>query len=130
MKAFFDTNILVYAQQHGDKAERSRELLSRGGVISVQVLNELASVLRKKLGKNWREIEEVVADALDLLDPPLPLTLPLHCAALALARDHNVSLYDALIVAAAQEARCDILYSEDMQQDRVFGSLKIVNPFA
>ena len=52
-----------------------------------------------------------------------------HEAALALARDHRLSFYDALIVAAAQEAGCDTLYTEDMQHGRKFGGLVIVNPF-
>ncbi len=129
MKAFFDTNILVYAQQRGEKADRARALLSSGGMVSVQVLNELASVARKKLGMSWQEIAEAVADILALIDPPRTLALTTHLSALALARDHGIGFYDALIVAAAGEAGCDLLYSEDLQDGRAFGGLKIVNPF-
>jgi predicted nucleic acid-binding protein len=129
VKAFFDTNILVYAQQRGEKADRARALLSLGGMVSVQVLNELASVARKKLGMSWQEIAEAVADILALIDPPQTLALTTHLSALALARDHGVGFYDALIVAAAGEAGCDLLYSEDLQDGRAFGGLKIVNPF-
>jgi predicted nucleic acid-binding protein len=75
VSAFFDTNILVYAQQAGAKAERARALLSGGGVLSVQVLNEFTAVARRKLGKEWREIGAAISDVLALVDPPLGLTL-------------------------------------------------------
>ena len=130
MKAFFDTNIVVYAQEQGAKADKARALLAAGGVLSVQVLNEFAAVARRKLGKDWREIGEAIDDALALVDPPLPLTVALHLAARAVADEHKVSFYDALIVAAALEAGCETLFSEDLQNGRAFGALRIVNPFA
>ena len=129
MPAFFDTNILVYAQQAGPKGDQARTLLAVGGVISVQVLNEFAAVSVRKLGRAWPDIAAAIADLLALLDPPLPLTLATHTAARALAADHRISFYDALIVAAACDAGCDTLYSEDMQHGRRFGALTIVNPF-
>jgi predicted nucleic acid-binding protein len=123
VSAFLDTNILVYAQQTGVKAEISQDLIAEGGTISVQVLNELANVLRKKLGRNWRDIELVLADLDNAFDPALPLTVETNRVALALARDHNIACYDALIVAAAQEAGCDTLFTEDLQHGRKFGNL-------
>lgn len=129
MSAFLDTNILVYAQQTGTKATISQNLIEQGGVISVQVLNELANVLSKKQGRSWRDIEHVFDDIDNTLDPALPLTATTSRAALALARDDGFAFYDALIVAAAIEAGCDILYSEDMQHGRSIGVLTIVNPF-
>ena len=129
MSAFFDTNILVYAQQTGAKADRARALFADGGKLSVQVLNEFTAVSRRKLRTEWREIAEAISDALALVDPPLALSLNLHAAARALAEDHRLSFYDALIVASAIEAGCDILYSEDMQHGRIIGGLAIVNPF-
>lgn len=129
MSAFFDTNILVYAQQNGAKADKARALLAAGGVLSVQVLNEFAAVARRKLGKEWDEIGEAIEDALALVDPPLPLTVTLHATARKIARDHGFGFYDALIMAAALEAECDTLLSEDLQDGRAFGALRIVNPF-
>jgi predicted nucleic acid-binding protein len=126
---FFDTNILVYAQQNGAKADRARALLADGGKLSVQVLNEFTAVARRKLGKDWREIAEAIDDALVLVEPPLALTLDLHVAARALAETHRLSFYDALIIAAAIEAGCDTLYSEDMQHGQVVGALRIQSPF-
>ena len=129
MSAFFDTTILVYAQQGGGKADRARALFAGGGKLSVQVLNEFTAVSRRKQGKEWREIGEAISDLLLLVEPPLALTLDLHAAARGLAEDHGLSFYDALIVAAAVEAGCDILYSEDMQDGRRIGGLVIANPF-
>jgi predicted nucleic acid-binding protein len=129
VSAFFDTNILVYAQQVDGKADRARALFAAGGKLSVQVLNEFTAVSRRKQNRDWREIAEAISDVLVLVDPPLALTLDLHAAARALAEDHRLSFYDALIVAAALEAGCDILYSEDMQHGRTIGGLSIVNPF-
>jgi len=129
VSAFFDTNILVYAQQTGGKADRARALFSGGGKISVQVLNEFTAVSRRKQRRDWRAIAEAIDDVLTVVDPPLALTHDLHTAARKLAEEHGISFYDALIVASAVEAGCDVLYSEDMQHGRSIGGLAIVNPF-
>jgi predicted nucleic acid-binding protein len=129
VKAFFDTNIIVYAQQSGIKAETARKVLDQGGVVSVQVLNELASVLSRKFQKSWPDVEDALADVLELVDQVLPLTLDTHKQGVALAITHSISIYDALIIAAALDANCDRLFSEDIQHGRKFGGLEIVNPF-
>jgi predicted nucleic acid-binding protein len=95
----------------------------------VQVLNEFVAVARRKQNKEWREIADAIADILALVDPPLPLSLDLHIAGRALAETHQLSFYDALIVASAVEAGCNILYSENMQHGRTIGKLNIRNPF-
>ena len=129
MSLFFDTNVLVYAQQAGAKADRANDLLSQGGFITVQVLNELANVLRKKFNRDWSDVEAVLDDIRDALEEPLPLTLVTHRAALQIARDHSLSFYDAMIVASALEGGCSVLVSEDLQNGRAFGALTIKNPF-
>jgi predicted nucleic acid-binding protein len=129
MSAFFDTNVLVYAQEGGAKGDRARELFSGGGKLSVQVLNEFNAVSRRKHDKRWLEIGEAISDVLELVDPPLALTFQVHESARALAEIHQLSFYDALIVASAIGAGCDILYSEDLQDRRSIGRLAIVNPF-
>ena len=129
MSAFFDTNILVYAQQADGKADRARALFAAGGKLSVQVLNEFTAVARRKQRRDWREIAQAISDVLAVVEEPLALTLDLHATARALAEDHRLSFYDALIIAAAMEAGCDTLYSEDMQHGRSIGGLAIVNPF-
>jgi predicted nucleic acid-binding protein len=129
VSAFFDTNILVYAQQAGGKADRARALFAGGGKLSVQVLNEFTAVSRRKQEKEWHEIGEAISDVLALVEPPLPLTLDLHAAARALAEEQQLSFYDALIVASAIEAGCNVLYSEDMQHGRTIDGVVIANPF-
>ena len=129
MSAFLDTNILVYAQQSGVKGKISQDLIAEGGRISAQVLNELANVLYKKQAKSWDDIALVFEDINNALDPALPLTAATSRTALALASEHGLHYYDALIVASAIEAGCDMLFSEDMQHGRRFGRLVIVNPF-
>jgi predicted nucleic acid-binding protein len=130
VSAFFDTNILIYAQQAGAKGNEARAVLAKGGKISVQVLNEFTSVSSRKQGKDWNAIAEAIEDVLAVVDPPLPLTLDLHHSARELAAVHRLSFYEALIIATALAAGCDLLYSEDLEHSRVFGGLKIINPFA
>jgi predicted nucleic acid-binding protein len=127
---FFDTNVLVYAQEASAKGDIARALLADGGGVSVQSLNEFANVALKKLGRAWPEIEEAIADLLALLTRPVALTLTLHEAARRLAAAHRLQLYDALIIAAALETGATTLLSEDLQAGRSFGALTIVNPFA
>ena len=107
----------------------ARALFAGGGKISVQVLNEFSVVSGRKQQRDWGEIAEAISDMLAVVDQPLALTLDLHRAARTLAEDNRLSFYDALIVAAALEAGCDILYTEDMQHGRTIGGLAIVNPF-
>jgi predicted nucleic acid-binding protein len=129
VSGFFDTNVLVYAFSEGPKREPAREALAAGGVISAQVLNEFTNVSRRKQKREWADIEAALAVVRDRFPEVAPLTADTHAAALALARDHGFPFYDALIVAAAIEAGCDTLFSEDMQDGRAIGGLTIRNPF-
>jgi predicted nucleic acid-binding protein len=131
VSAFFDTNVLIYAVAQNDaRAAIAQGLLSAGGRVSVQVLNEFASVARKKLNYAWPDIRVALAAVRRLCPDPVDLGVGVHDRAVVLAERHSLSFYDALIVAAAQQARCDVLYSEDMQHGHVFdGALRIENPF-
>ena len=129
MKAFFDTNILVYTTTSDRRKQQAAACLSRGGVASIQVLNEFVHVARRKLRSDWPQIEFALGQFRTSLDDILPITLETHGNAVALARDHGLAFYDALIVASAIEAGCDTLYSEDMQHGRKIAGLAIVNPF-
>ena len=128
---FLDSNILIYAALQPDpRSKAARSLLTHGGTISVQVLNEFANVAWRKLRRPWPEIAQALADIRAVLPAPLPLTLATHEAALALTARHNLAFYDALIVASALEAGCSTLLSEDMQDGQVVeGRLTIRNPF-
>jgi predicted nucleic acid-binding protein len=128
--AFFDTNVLVYAfATHEPKRDIAQEVLASGGVISVQVVNEFANVLRKKQRQEWPRIEAALAVVERWFETIRPVTLETHRTALAFARFAGIGIYDALIVAAAIEAGCDRLYSEDLQHGRRFGDCVVVNPF-
>jgi predicted nucleic acid-binding protein len=129
VKAFFDTNILVYTTTSDTKKQRAADCLRRGGLVSVQVLNEFVHVALRKLRHDWPQIEFALGQFRDSLDDVVPITMNTHISAVSLARDHGLSFYDALIVAAATEAGCDTLFSEDMQHGRTIGGLAIVNPF-
>jgi len=131
-RAFFDTNVLIYALAKGDpRSKRAQELLAAGGALSVQILNEFVSVARRKILMSWSEVAEAL-DAIRVLCPsPLPLTVGTHEAALKIAEKHGYGIYDALVVATALEAGCETLYSEDLQDGQtIHGQLRIRNPFA
>lgn len=129
-EAFFDTNV-VFCLLSADaaKADRAEALLAGGGTVSVQVLNEFASVASRKLGLSWAEIREVLATVRAVCDVR-PLAVETHDRALVLIEGHSLSVYDALIVASALEAGSQILWTEDMQHDRLIEQrLRLRNPF-
>ena len=131
VRAFFDTNVLVYALAGNDpRSAQAEELLASGGVLSVQILNEFASVARRKISMSWDDVTEAL-DAFRVLCPaPLPITIEIHEAALKIAEQHGYNIYDALVVSAALEAGCTTLYSEDLHDGQTIdGQLTIRNPF-
>lgn len=130
MKAFFDTNILLYASGgEGEKQDRAKACLAGGGVASVQVLNEFVSVSRRKMKRPWSEIETEL-DLIRALDMEVvAVTLAAHEAGVAMAWNHHLNIYDAVIIASAQQAGCDVLWTEDMDDGRRMDRLTIRNPF-
>ncbi len=129
MKAFIDTNILVYAFSADPRRNLAAEVIALGGTINVQVLNEFTNVLHKKQKLPWPVIELAIASLHRIFPTVMPLTAAVHTSGLSLARNHNISFYDALIIAAALEAGSDVLFSEDLQHGQKFGALDVVNPF-
>ena len=130
-KAFFDSNMLIYAMVSGDsRRERAQELVAQGGVISVQVLNEFVAVARRKMRMPWEDVIEAL-EAIGILFPsPAAITVDTHEAALKIAQGYGFSIYDALILSSALEADCSTLYSEDLQDGQVIDKqLTIRNPF-
>jgi predicted nucleic acid-binding protein len=130
-KAFFDTNVLIYAVAQDDtRSAHAEELLALGGILSVQILNEFASVARRKISMSWSDLREALDAFLVLCPSPVPITIEMHGAALKIAERHGYHIYDALVVAAALEAGCTTLYSEDLQSGQIInGKLTIRNPF-
>lgn len=127
---FFDTNVLLYLLSGDDtRADRAEQTLSAGGVISVQVLNEFASVAARKLKMSIVEIREVLATIRSVCTV-VPMSEETHDVGLQVAEKHGLSVYDAMIVASALLAGCNTLVSEDMQHGQVLdGRLKVRNPF-
>ncbi|MGH8502237.1 MAG: PIN domain-containing protein [Gammaproteobacteria bacterium] len=129
-EAFLDTNILLYLLSSDDaKADRAEEVIAGGGVISVQVLNEFASVATRKLAMQWLEVRDILAQvrAVCAIEP---LTVEGHDRAMLVSERHSFHIYDAMVVASALLAGCSTLYTEDMQDGQLIdGQLTIRNPF-
>ena len=131
MTAFFDSNTLLYsAGSDPEKACRSDTLLLDGGWISVQVLNEIANVARRKMLYDW-ERTRALLETIQHFVTVVELTRDTHLIGIGMAERYRLSVYDGVIVAAALQTGCDVLYSEDMHAGLVVeGRLTIVNPFA
>ena len=128
--SFFDTNVLIYLAS-GDraKADRAETIVSSGGTISVQVLNELANVARRKMRLSWHDTRAFLFAIRGLLQVS-PITIEIHEQGLALAERYSLSIYDAMIVASALHADCGVLWSEDMQDGMTIERrLLVANPF-
>lgn len=126
----FDSNVLLYVVAVNDeKAARARDLIADGGTISVQALNEVVNVARRKLAMPWPDLDALLEDLKDQF-ALVPVDLLTHETACRLAERYRLAFYDAAIVAAALLADCDTLWSEDMHDGLVIdGRLTIRNPF-
>ena len=130
-EAFHDTNVVIYAFiEAGRRSVLAEELVATGGTVSVQVLNEFVNVARRKHALAWREIRGSLLTLQDACGAARPLTKVTHDTALAIAERYGYRIYDALIIAAAAEAGCRTLYSEDLADDQQIAGVRIVNPFA
>jgi len=133
-EVFLDTNILLYAcsaaaDDRAKKAKAEELLLNSRFVLSAQVLQEfVANALKKKaLGLSEANIDATLEMARHVR--VLPLSLPLIVKAVELRRAHQISHWDATILAAAQELGCSVLYSEDFGHGRQYGDVRVTNPF-
>lgn len=134
---FVDTNILMYAHDTstGAKHARARALVeelwrTRSGAVSTQVLQELAVNLQRKARRPLgpAKTREIVVDYLawDVVVNTGESTLE----ALEIQERHRVSFWDALVIQAAERSGASVLYSEDLANGQVYGSVKVVNPFS
>ena len=128
---FFDSNVPLYAAAGDDiKGPIAEALLARGGVVSVQVLNEVANVALRKLSFTIPEVVDVLG-RLRSVAVVTQVTVEIHELALWIHERHRFAFYDCNIIAAALLADCDTLWSEDMHAGLVIdGRLTIRNPFA
>ena len=134
---FLDTNIFVYTfdRRAPEKQARARDLVERAlrtgeGTVSFQVVQEFLNVALRKFERPLSN-EEALRYLRDVLDPLCSVfpSISLYEAALSLHRRWRFSFYDSLIVAAALESNCKVLYSEDLQDGQEIESLTVVNPF-
>lgn len=133
-RCFVDSNVLLYADDRsaGPKRDRARELIeevmnTRTGVLSLQVLQEYFAVATKKLGIPATGARQRI-ELLSRLDVVV-LGVEDILVAIDLHRLHQFSIWDALVIRAALNAGCRVLYSEDLQDGRRIDGLEIVNPF-
>lgn len=129
--AFIDSNVVIYLLGSDSmKADRAESLIHGGAVCSVQVLNEVANVMRRKLAMPWSEVRDAIG-MLNQLCNVQSLTVATNTKGLELAERYSLSIYDSMIVGCALLAGCKTLWTEDMQDGLVVDSqLHIRNPFA
>ncbi len=126
---FFDTNILLYTlEQGGVRYETAIRLIDEGGIISVQVLNEFINSAWKKFRFPYAKSAEFILKFKESLRV-VSLTLASQERALEIALTNKIGIYDANIIAAAELAGCDVLYTEDLSHGQKIGRVSIVNPF-
>ncbi|WP_407048719.1 PIN domain-containing protein [Methyloraptor flagellatus] len=130
----FDTNILVYAAGVGDaaKCEAAASLLARVGtraVVPVQVIGEFFNVLVRKVGMTPRDVQTRI-DLLTAGTHLVDTTAAVLDGAVGLATAHRLQIWDAVVVAAAEQADCTVLLSEDMQHGFTWRRITVVDPLA
>ncbi len=129
-KIFFDTNTLLYLlSSDSKKADWVSSNLQQSNVISVQVLNEFTSASLRKIKISNVELDEFLNLFISIFNIR-PLDVETFEAGLAVSRKYGYQHYDSMIIAAALQAGCETLYSEDMQHQQIINKrLQIVNPF-
>lgn len=128
--SFLDSNVVLYvASSDAAKAARARMLMAERPFISVQTLNEIVNVTRRKMRWDWQQVIEFL-DTIGGLTRVVPVDLSVHEQGLALAQRYSLSTYDAMIAGAALVAGCTTLWSEDMQHGLLLANrLRVLNPF-
>lgn len=125
---FLDSNVILYLLSADTvKADAAEALLVQHPTISVQVLNEVTSVCQCKLKLAWPDILDLL-NAIKANCKVIPLTLATHARALEVAQQHQLSFYDAHIVAAAIDCGAQTLFSEDLHRGASIQGVKIQNP--
>jgi predicted nucleic acid-binding protein len=125
-----DTNIAIYGFLEEKKSAKANQLIRGGPSISVQLLNEFANVSIKKNIANGRNLDQAIDDIIACVASICPLTVEINAEARRLHYRYQISIYDALMLAAALADNCTTFYSEDMQHGLIVNDrLKIVNPF-
>ena len=135
MRIALDTNVLAYAEGINGAVRRDaalsliRRLPQDATVVPVQVLGELFNVLVRKGGKSRSAARDVLLSWRDAF-PVLETSPEVMLAAVDLATDHQLGLWDAVILSAAARSGCRLLLSEDLQEGFTWAGVTVVDPFA
>lgn len=135
MKVAFDTNVLAYAEGTNGVAMRDEALnliqrLPQGAIVlPVQTLGELFNVLVRKAKRRPARARAAVLSWRDAY-PIIETSATVMINATDLASDHGLTIWDSVVLAAAAEAECRLLLSEDLQEGFTWGGVTVTNPFA
>lgn len=134
-RVFFDTNVIVYAQDSSEPEKKLRAqeivkdaILNDSGVVSPQVMGETYVILVKKLGLDKAVAAAEVHRLTDFHVIDISSSLVLR--AIEMQEEFQLSYWDSLIIAAAEFASCDTVWSEDLNDGQHYGSVTVRNPFA
>lgn len=134
MKLALDTNILAYAEgvNGADRRDRALDLIARipqdAGMIPAQALGELFNVLVRKAGRERAEARDALLAWRDVF-PATETSPETIILAADLSADHELGIWDAVIIAASSQAGCRLLLSEDMHDGFTWGGVTVANPF-
>ena len=127
--SFIDSNVILYLLDNGPKATIAESVIREGGIISVQVLNECLSNLRRKSKLSFHDCNRFLYAIRNLVEV-VPLTIETHDLGRAITEKYQLSIFDSMIIASALASGCVKIFSEDMQHAMVIeGLTTIENPF-
>jgi predicted nucleic acid-binding protein len=121
--------VLIYSYSNGSRREVAEDLISDGGTVGVQQVDEFVPVAQRKLRRTWKEILTAIDDIQVLCPDPIPITVETQEVALRICQRYQYGIYDSLVIAAALASSCDVLYSEDLSNRQRIEALTITNPF-
>ncbi len=135
MRIALDTNVLAYAEGINGIERRDaalaliRRIPQQAAIVPVQVLGEVFSVLVRKAGKSRSDARDALLSWRDTF-PVIETSPEVMLAAVDLATDHQLGIWDAVILSVASQSGCRLLLSEDLQEGFTWSGVTVVNPFA
>ena len=134
MKVFLDTNVFLYAFLNQDVAKKAKAAMliaqsvkDCNGYVSMQIVKEFCNVMVKKSGKSAAEMGRAIGIFAKM--QMVEASLKLVQRALEICEAFNVQFFDSLLLASAERAGCGVLYTEDLNDGQLYGSVRAVNPF-
>jgi predicted nucleic acid-binding protein len=135
VRVALDTNVLAYAEgidgaeRRGIALDLIRRLPQEAVIIPVQVLGELFNVLVRRARRSRNDARDALLTWRDTFSA-IETSSDIMVSALDLATDHQLGIWDAVVLSAASQAECRLLLSEDLQEGFTWGGVTVVNPFA